>query len=70
MQLLNNIPWKVHQTVHQTESKVEWANVDHIRWICAKFAARFYASEKLTDEFFKLLCEVGQWNGEYGSASL
>lgn len=68
MQLLNNIPWKMNQTCDQPDDKVEWVNIEYIRWICAKFAARYYASKNQTDEFFKLLCEVQQWNDEYGKA--
>lgn len=68
MELLSHIPWKKNQKIDQSESKIEWTNVEHIRWICAKFAARLYASENETNEFFMLLDEVQQWNDEYGNA--
>lgn len=67
MQLLRNIPWNGdHKTMDTSDLESKWIFVESIKWICAKFAARYFTAENRTDELFKLLCEVQFWNDENG----
>ena len=64
MQLLRNIPWKENHTTDKSDLKSEWAFVESIKWICAKYAARYFTDEEQPDELFKLLYEIQFWNDE------
>ncbi len=57
--MLDRIPWPGSSNVDEV-----WPAVDqHIRWICAQYAARCYFSLGRTDELFSLLLEMSQWIG-------
>ena len=67
MQLLRKIPWKDDQIMaDKSDRKSEWAYVESIKCICAKYATRYFMAEDRTDELFKLLCDVQHWNDENG----
>lgn len=66
IQILNNIPWRGNQTTDKDDSKNDWSYVESIKWICAKYAARYFLAEEQTDKLFEMLCELQHWNDENG----
>jgi hypothetical protein len=67
MQLLREIPWKDDEIMtDKSDLKTEWSHVESIKWICAKYATRYFMAEDRTDDLFKLLCDIQHWNDENG----
>lgn len=65
MQILSNIPWKGNKTTEE-DSKDDCPYAESIKWICAKYAARYFMTEEQIDKLFELLCELQHWNDENG----
>ncbi|KAK4010772.1 hypothetical protein OUZ56_019904 [Daphnia magna] len=64
IQILSNIPWRGNQTTDKDDCKNDWSYVESIKWICAKYAARYFLAEEQTDKLFEMLCELQHWNDE------
>ncbi|EFX70324.1 hypothetical protein DAPPUDRAFT_328210 [Daphnia pulex] len=71
MQLLREIPWKDDEIMtDKSDWKTEWSHVESIKWICAKYATRYFMAEDRTDDLFKLLCDIQHWNDENVNSEL
>lgn len=66
VQLLDRIPWNCVQLTDQLNPTNEWLYVKHIKWVCARFAARNFTPENRTERLFSLLQEIQHWDAENG----